>query len=104
MMPTFTSRCASGTLRASPASTVVPELELDAEVLAAKERHRLLEVVARRRGDAHLVALDPCLDFLQLCLLDRRRDFLRRIAIERQLEGDIAADSIAASGCDVTGI
>src|SRR5687768_4019386 len=70
--------------RAPRRSAVVAELELDAEVPAAQERDRLLEVVARRTGHAHLVALDGRLDLLQLRVLDRRGDLPRGVGVERR--------------------
>src|SRR5215218_4895200 len=68
--------CARGPRRRLP---VVPELELDAEILLPQERHGLLKVVARRRGDADLIALNGRLHFLELRVLDRGGDLLRGI-------------------------
>src|SRR4051794_21754205 len=96
MTPTFTACCR--------ASTVVPELELDAEVLAPEERDRLLQIIARRRGHAHLVTLDGGLNFLELRLLDRGGDFFGRVAVERHLEGDLLSNGVATRRLDLAGI
>src|SRR4029077_17002450 len=90
--------------RAGAASTVVPELELDAEVLPAKERHSLLEIVPRRGGDAHLVALDRRLNLFELGLLDGRCDFLRGVPIKSQLESDVTTDGVASGRFDLSRI
>src|SRR4051812_29597613 len=98
MTPTFTC------WEPAEPSTVVPEFELDAEVLAAKQRDRLLEIVARWRCHPDLIALNRRLHFLELRLLDRRRHFLGGIAVEGHLERDLAANGVATGGLDLARI
>src|SRR5580765_4435590 len=65
------------------ASSVVRELQREAVVPPAKQRHDRLEVVLVPAGDAHLVRLDRGLD-LELGVLDRPDDglgLLRRDAL-----------------------
>src|SRR5688500_17285350 len=80
---------------------VVPELELYAEVLRAKQRHRILKVVLRGRRYAHLIALNGRLHFLELRVLDRRRHLFRGVTIECHLELDLPRDLVATGGFDV---
>src|SRR5690242_540153 len=83
---------------------VVAELQLDAEVLLAEQRHGRLQLVFRRRRDAHLISLDRRLDFLQLRVLDGRRDLLGGVRVERGLELDLAANGVAAGRLHLTDV
>src|SRR5205823_5765084 len=51
-------------------SSVVSKLQRDAEVVLTKLAHRLLQLILRRRADAHLIGLDGGLHFLQLLILE----------------------------------
>src|SRR6476646_5320512 len=90
--------------RVNSLSTVVPELELDAEILAAEEGDRFLQIVARRRRDPYLISLDGGLDFPELGLLDRGGEFFRGLAVEGHLERDFAADGVAPRRRDLSRI
>src|SRR6476659_9919469 len=83
---------------------VVAELELDSEVLASEQRHRFLKIVFGGRRYADLIALNRCLDFLELGFLDRSRDFLRGVSVESHLELDEPCDLVAARRLDVADV
>src|SRR5437588_7638797 len=100
MTPTFTAPGREWSARSERGSTIVPELELDSKVLAAKQRDRFLQIVARWRGDAHLISLDGGLNFLELGVFDGGGDSLGGLAVERELEGDFAPNCVAAGGLD----
>ena len=51
---------------------IIPKLQLHAEVLALEQRHHFLQVVTRRTADAHLFALNRCLDLFQLRVILQR--------------------------------
>ncbi len=57
---------------------VVAEAERDAEVVIAQQAHRVLQLVLRRRADAHLIGLDVGLHLLQLLVLQVFHDLFRR--------------------------
>src|SRR5688572_1297252 len=62
--PSFESARSSETL------AVVAKLKRDAKILRAERIHRALEIVFRRRADAHLLALNRRLDLLELQVLE----------------------------------
>ena len=74
---------------------VVAELQRDAEIVVAQRLHRLLQVVLRRRADAHLIGLDRRLDLLQLLVLDELDDLARRLDRDALLNRDDAPDRAA---------
>src|SRR6185503_21198118 len=90
--------------RTTRASAIVAEFELDAEVALSQQGDRVLQIILRRRGDAYLVALNRCLHLLELRVLDRGRDFLRRVGIERGLELHLAAHGVAGRLLDLADV
>src|SRR5207244_878271 len=64
------------TARRAASSAVVPELELEPELLGPQERDYLLELVLGRRLHPDLLALDRGLRLLELLVLDRLDDRL----------------------------
>ena len=54
--------------------------------------------------DAHLIALNRRLHLLHLRVLDRGGDLLRRVAVERHLELDVAAHRVAAGLLDLADV
>src|SRR5205809_6308259 len=97
MMPTFTLLWWRWRRRAILASTVVSELELHAEILPAKERDRLLQVIARWSCHTNLIALDRCLNFFQMCVLDCVVNGIGGLAVERHLDTDFAGVGLRAA-------
>ena len=67
--------------------TEVDELEVDVEVFALEQRHRGLEVVARLRLHAQLVALDLRLDALGTLVTDDLADLLGVLLRDAVLDG-----------------
>src|SRR5688572_16906950 len=92
------------TCSGAPGLAIISELELDTEVFASQERHCALQVVLRGRRDSDLVSLYRRLDFLELRVLDGRRDFLGRVAVQRGLELDLAADGVVAGRRDLADV
>ena len=89
---------------ANSRSAIIAELELHAEIALSQQRHRVLQIVFRRRRDAHLIALNRRLNLLQLRVLDRGRYLFRRIGIERGLELHFAANRVAAGLLDLADV
>src|SRR5687768_18595247 len=78
----------SGAPPATGTLPVVPELELDAEILGAQERHHLLERVLGRAQHAQLLPLDLHLHLLELLIADLLGDLLRGLRVDPLLEPD----------------
>src|SRR5262245_6459470 len=77
--------------------SVVAELEGDAEVVLAQHADGVLELVLRRRTDAHLIRLDRGLHFLQFPVFDELDDLAGGLDGNTLLDGDDAPD-LAAGG------
>src|SRR4030095_5724330 len=72
-------------------SSIVAEPPRDAEILLAQLSHRFLKVVARRRRDAQLIALNRRLHFLQLGILQELHDIARLLGGNALLQGALLA-------------
>ena len=69
-------------------SSVVAELERDAEVVLPQTPHGILEVVFRGRRHADLIALDAGLDLLEFLVLEKFHDLARRLNGNALLNSD----------------
>src|SRR5262245_35879388 len=74
---------------------VIAELERNTEIVLAQMPHRLLELVLRRRADAHLIGLDRGLDLLQLEVFDVFDDLASRFDGNALLNVDDSPDRSA---------
>src|SRR5262245_51604161 len=98
-----TSAASSGTRRRTKTrrkprrllSAVVAEVQRDPEVLLAQRSYRFLEIIARRRRDADLVALDGRLNFFQLLFLDVLHDLPGGVDRDALLDRINSADGSA---------
>src|SRR5436309_5398193 len=92
------SPCRSRARRRRASSAVIPESELESEVLRAQEGDHFLELVLGRRLDADLLALDRRLRLFELLVLDRLDDRFRLFLRDALGKLDLAPHGVVRRG------
>src|SRR5688572_14640437 len=91
-------------LRREGGLPVVAKLQRDAEIFRSQRLHGALQIVFRRRADAHLIALDRGLHLLQLEILQVFDDLPGRVGRNALLQRNYLPHRAAGGRLDVTAL